>query len=166
MAGVVPPEVLREDEIVLLLVKPSLWFILLTSARFILVTTGVAYLLAARSDWLLGGYVSVQTIATVALLLVMGRLVWALLVWTSHIYLLTNQRIVTIKGVINVSMFQASLRKMQRTVLYRPLLERMLGLGTLGFSTAATETFDSVWVMIPRPLQTHQAVVNAIHRMQ
>lgn len=107
-----------------------------------------------------------QTVATAAALAAVGRLVWGLLVWTSHIYLLTNQRIVTIKGVINVSIFQANLRKIQRTNLYQPLIERIFGLGTLTFATAATTTYDSSWVMIPRPIQTHEQVVAAINKVQ
>jgi len=160
VAGVLPPAMLHEDEIILLLVKPSLWFIVLSSLRFILITV-VAAVLAVR-------LLPEQTnqIAVSATLVVLGRLVWALLVWTSHIYLLTNQRILTIKGVVNVTIYQAHLRKIQRTVLYKPLLERLFGLGTLGFATAATTTFDSTWIMIPRPLQTQEQIVAAVQKLQ
>jgi uncharacterized membrane protein YdbT with pleckstrin-like domain len=99
-------------------------------------------------------------------LICMGRLVWALLVWTSHIYMLTNQRVVTIKGVINVRMFQAHLRKIQRTTLFQPLLLRLFSTGTIGFATAATIDFDSTWVMIARPLHTHESIVAAINKAQ
>ena len=98
--------------------------------------------------------------------LAVGRLVWALLVWTSHVYLLTNQRIVTIKGVINVTVYQAHLRKIKRTTLYRPWYLRIFGLGTIGFATAATETFDSTWLMLPHPIDAHEKVVRTIRRMQ
>jgi uncharacterized membrane protein YdbT with pleckstrin-like domain len=67
-----------------------------------------------------------------------GRIIWALLVWTSHVYMLTNMRILTIKGVVNTHMFQANLRKIQRTDLYRPLIQKVFGTGTIGFSTAAS----------------------------
>ena len=50
---------------------------------------------------------SPNVVGLVMVLVCLGRLMWALLVWTSHVYMLTNRRIVTIKGVINVSMFQA-----------------------------------------------------------
>ena len=65
-----------------------------------------------------------------------------MLVWTSHTYMLTNQRVVTIKGVLNTTMYQAHLKKIQRTVLYRPFYLRLLGIGTVGFATAATTHFD------------------------
>lgn len=161
IASVVPPSVLQEDEIVLLLVKPSLWFIVLSSLRFIL----IVLLLAVLTVRLLDVFFVAQQVAVGAVLLVTGRLVWALLVWTSHIYLLTNRRIVTIKGVVNLAIYQASLRKIQRTTLYRPLIERLLGIGTIGFATAATTEFDSTWIMIPKPLQTHEQIVAAIQRL-
>ena len=100
---------------VLLLTKPSLWFIVFTSFRFIL-TTFLAGLVAVRVLPLVPAVaISAQTVALVTVVICLGRLVWALLVWTSHVYMLTNQRVVTIKGVVNVNMFQANLQKIQRT---------------------------------------------------
>ena len=79
--------------------------------------------------------------------------------------MLTNQRIVTIKGVLNVHMFQANLRKIQKTDVYRPLVQRLLGTGTLAFSTAAAGgDIDSTWVMIARPDETHEQIVAAINK--
>jgi uncharacterized membrane protein YdbT with pleckstrin-like domain len=163
IAAVVPEHVLQGDEIVLLLAKPSLWFILFTSFRFIL-TTFLLGLLAVQFTDYLG--VAPNSIAFLTVLLCLGRLIWALLVWTSHTYMLTNQRIVTIKGVINVDMYQATLRKIQRTTLYQPWLLRLFSTGTIGFATAATTDFDSTWFMIARPLHTHEAIVAAINKVQ
>lgn len=165
VAGVLPPAILQQDEIVLLLVKPSLWFILITSVRFILLTMLVGILLVQIFQHNPEPYLSSQSLATMAVLAALGRLLWALCVWTSHIYLLTNQRIVTIKGVVNVTIYQAHLRKIQQTVLYRPLLERLLGIGTLGFATAASAGDpDSTWVMIPRPRATQEQIAAAIEK--
>lgn len=166
VSSLLPPAMLQQDEIVLLLVKPSLWFIFLTSLRFMLVVTFLCVLIIRGFALNAASYLTPQTLATTAALVSLGRLIWALLVWTSHIYLLTNQRLVTIKGVLNVSIYQANLRKIQRTILYRPLMERLLGLGTIGFATAATNTFDSSWVMIPHSLQTHESIVAAINKVQ
>jgi uncharacterized membrane protein YdbT with pleckstrin-like domain len=105
-------------------------------------------------------------IAAMTALVCVGRLIWGLLVWSSHTYMLTNQRVVTIKGVLNTSLYQAQLRKIQRTVLYRPLYLRIFGVGTIGYATAATTDFDSTWVMLGRPLAVHEAVVGAINKVQ
>lgn len=166
VAAVLPEHILHGDEVVLVLTKPSLWFIFYTSFRFIL-TVFLLGVLAVRVSQLSSfSYLSAQSIAMVTVIICLGRLVWALLVWTSHTYMLTNQRVVTIKGVINVRMFQAHLRKIQRTTLYEPLLLRLISTGTIGFATAATEGFDSTWVMIARPLQIHEQVVAAINKAQ
>lgn len=165
-AAVLPPSVLHEDETVLVLAKPSLWFILLTSARFIFATVLLSAVIVRIFDLGLDTRISPRQMALFATLAVLVRLAWAALVWTSHVYVLTNRRIITIKGVINVVIFQASLRKIQRTVLYKPWYLRIFNLGTIGFATAATENFDSTWLMIPRSLQTHDQIVAAMNRNQ
>jgi len=164
---VVPQQILHDDEVVLLLTKPSLLFIPYTSFLFCLGSLLLGVLLAQLTRYTSAAYLTPTSVALLTVLACVGRLVWALLVWTSHTYMLTNQRIVTIKGVLNVHMFQAHLRKVQKTDLYRPLLYQILGTGTLAFSTAASSgDADSTWQMIARPVQTHEQVVAAINKMQ
>jgi uncharacterized membrane protein YdbT with pleckstrin-like domain len=165
VAGVMPREMLHEDEVVLILTKPSLWFVIITSFRFIVTTLLLGVLAVKLLPWS-GLVISSQVIAAMTALVCVGRLIWGLLVWSSHTYMLTNQRVVTIKGVLNTSLYQAQLRKIQRTVLYRPLYLRIFGVGTIGYATAATTDFDSTWVMLGRPLAVHEAVVGAINKVQ
>ena len=165
-ASVLPEELLHNDEVVMMLTKPSLWFLLLTSFRFILIVVLLCILAVKLFQMNESSALTPSAAGILAVLLALGRLIWALLVWTSHIYMLTNKRIVTIKGVINVRMVQAPLRKVQRTALYRPWLFRIFGIGTVGIATAATETFDATWLMIGRPLQTHEQIVAAINKVQ
>jgi uncharacterized membrane protein YdbT with pleckstrin-like domain len=156
---------LQQDEIVLLLVKPSLWFILVTSLRFVTAMTLLGILAVNVFSRQAGSFITPQTAATAAVVVAVGRLIWGVCVWSSHTYLLTNLRILTIKGVVNVAIYQASLRKIQRTTVYRRWWERALGLGTLGFATAAAGgPTESTWQMIPRPLATHQQVLAAIQK--
>lgn len=167
VSAMVPDDLLHGDELVLLLIKPSPLFILVTSFRFI----AIIFLIAALGVRAFGlspaTYITPNNVALAATILILGRLVWALLVWTSHIYMLTNQRIVTIKGVFNVTVYQANLRKIQRTVLYKPFIYRMLGIGTIGFSTAASDGgFESTWLMVARPLKVHEQVVATINKAQ
>jgi len=163
---VVPEQILHDDEVVLLLTKPSLLFIPYTSFLFCLGALMLGVLFAQLTQYTSTAYFTPTSVALLTVLACVGRLVWALLVWTSHIYMLTNQRIVTIKGVLNVHMFQAHLRKIQKTDLYRPLIYQILGTGTLAFSTAASSgDADSTWQMISRPVQTHEQVVAAINKM-
>ena len=166
VASVVPEQMLHDDEIVLILTKPSLWFIPIICFRFVLTVVLLGVLAVRISQVTSYTSYSPQTIALITVVICMSRLVWALAVWTSHIYMLTNQRVVTIKGVVNVRVFQAHLRKIQRTSLYQPLLLRLFGMGTIGFATAATNDFDSTWIMIARSLETHESVVAAIKKAQ
>ena len=166
ITGIAPENILQGDEEVILLIKPSLVYIFYTSFVFVLVAMmmGVAAAQLTRNGSI---GIGPPTVAFITVLAVIGRLIWALLVWTSHIYMLTNQRIVTIKGVINVHMFQTQLRKVQKTELYRPIGQRIFLTGTVGFATAAAAgTVDSTWVMIARPVETHRRIVEAIQRAQ
>ena len=171
VAGVMPREMLHDDEVVLILTKPSLWFVVITSFRFVL-TVLLLGVLAVRfvggggGDEAFSLGISSRTIATVTALVALGRLIWGLLVWSSHTYMLTNLRVVTIKGVVNTTMYQANLRKLQRTILWRPWYLRIFGIGTIGFATAATTTSDSTWVMLGRPLAVHEAIVAAVNKAQ
>jgi len=168
VAGVMPREMLHDDEVVLILTKPSLWFVVITGFRFVL-TVLLLGILAVKLVGVGGASslnISSSAIATATALIALGRLIWALLVWSSHIYMLTNQRVVTIKGVINTTMYQANLRKLQRTILWRPWYLRIFGIGTIGFATAATNHSDSTWVMLSRPLATHEAIVAAVNKAQ
>jgi uncharacterized membrane protein YdbT with pleckstrin-like domain len=161
--AMVPAQILHEDEIVLLLTKPSLFWLLYSSFPFLLVTSLLG-ILAAQVSLSLAG-ITPSSVVLVAVLVCLGRLIWALLVWTSHIYMLTNSRILTIKGVINVHMFQAHLRKIQNLRVYKPLGQRVFGTGTLGFATAgAAGEAESTWVMIHRPLEVQEQVVAAMNK--
>lgn len=168
VSAMVPDHLLHGDELVLLLTKPSPWFIFVTSFRFCLIVLLVATFSVRAFELSAASYITPQQVALAATVLILGRLVWAGLVWTSHIYMLTNQRVVTIKGVFNVVVFQANLHKIQRTVLYKPLPYRLLGIGTIGISTAASTSneFESTWVMVARPLKTHERLVEAVNKAQ
>ncbi len=86
------PQILQEDEIVLVLTKPSLWFIVFTSVRFLLLTVMLGVLVVRVGQYWSTLYVAPPTVALVAVVICLGRLVWARLVWTSHIYMLTDRR--------------------------------------------------------------------------
>lgn len=161
-AAVVPEQMLQGDEEILLLTKPSPLFIVLTSLRFMLVVVLLGVLVVRLGS----GYINPNNTGLVAALACLGRLIWGLLVWTSHTYMLTNRRIVTIKGVINVVVTATPLRKVQRTMLLQPLWERIFGLGTIGIATAATETFDATWVMLARSVDVHERMLAAIRKAQ
>ena len=74
---------LHEDETILLLLKPSPWFIFLTSLRFILATVLLAVLAIRVFKLNDSSYILPNNIALAATLIVIARLLWALTVWTT-----------------------------------------------------------------------------------
>lgn len=163
IAAMLPPELLDPAEIIILLIKPSPWFIILTSLRSIVIVVLLGFVVVT-----LDGYEYLPILRRDAMLILMGlvamRLFWALLEWLSRVYVLTDQRVVRVKGVIRVQVFEAPLKQIQHTNTWFSLAERLLGLGTIGFFTAGSGTADAFWVMLAQPLDIHQTVVRALRR--
>jgi len=162
--AMLPAELLQPGELIILLLKPSPWFILLVPARFIAIVVLGAMLvvLLQRRGIHLGLGHSDLIVATLAL--IGGRLFWQLLEWLGQVYVLTDQRIIRIKGVLNVQVFQCPLQKIQQTDLILPLAQRLFWLGTIGFATAGTASHEAFWLMLARPLEVHQKVVETLRR--
>ncbi len=165
-AALIPEQLLQPGEIIILLLKPSPWYILLSSLRALAIIF-VIYLLLARSlqaplyDWF--GFTP-RDMMLLALAAGAARLFWGFLEWLSRVYVLTDRRVVRIKGVVRVYVFEAPLKQIQHTTIYVSLRERLFGLGTIGFTTAGTAVTEAYWLMLPRPLEVHQKVVQTLHR--
>lgn len=163
LAAMLPAQLLQGGEIVILLLKPSLWYIILAAAGH-LAAIAIA---ACAATWLARlGLLNVTTrdITAVALFIAAVRLLWQLLEWLSRVYVLTDRRIVRVQGVVRVQVFECPLKKIQHTDAVFSLRERLFGLGTLMFSTAGTAVPEAAWVMLAHPLDVHQKVVAAINR--
>lgn len=155
-----PEGLLHGNEIVILLVRPSVWYLLASSLRFSTVVVLVAVWLGPRAmayHWL-----QFQTLVTLSAILIAVRIAYAIMDWLSHWYMLTNCRIITIKGVRQPIFFQASLSKLSDVQLIRTPLERLLGLGSIGFSTDSHINPDSLWHWIARPERVHQQIVRTM----
>ncbi len=162
-AALLPDQLLQPGEIIILLVKPSLWFVILSSlgqvVSFLALTSIALWLANAR---LL--HVSRMDVLLVGLGLTGLRLIWQFLEWVSRVYVLTDRRIIRVKGVLRVSVFETQLKQVQHTSMLFSVRERVFGLGTIAFATAGTGLIEAVWEMVNRPLEVHQQVVSAINR--
>jgi uncharacterized membrane protein YdbT with pleckstrin-like domain len=92
------------------------------------------------------------------------RLFWQFLEWLSRVYVLTDRRVIRVRGVWRVRVFEALLKNIQHTTVERSMRERLLGLGTIGFATSGTAFTEASWRMVARPLEVHQIVVQTIGR--
>ena len=158
-----PADLVDDDEVVILLLRPSPLFIPLSSLGSLLVIAVVALALMY-----LGRILSIQLIDTLAFGLgVAGGLAclaWQGLEWWSRVYVLTDRRVIRRKGVLRPTVFEAKLRDIQHTSVFQHLRERTFGLGSVGFASTGSEVFDAFWVMIRQPFAVHRTVVEAIER--
>ncbi|HOA74360.1 MAG TPA: PH domain-containing protein [Phycisphaerae bacterium] len=163
-ANLIPAHLLDGDEIVIFAIKPSLWFILFTSARW-LIALAVVIALTAWVGPLVPG-VNPPLVIKAALALAAARVGFALLQWVSRLYVLTNRRIMRLRGIFNVDLFECQLNKIQNTFLTLSWYERLVGLGSISFATAGTGGVEASWINLHNPLEVHERVRSAIHRAQ
>jgi hypothetical protein len=161
LAALLTRHVLRDGELVLLTLRPSLWFIPLSSLRFIAVV--LLFMLAGRVFDQQLPY-SARFYIETGVFLIAGRLTWALVQWMGRLYVLTDLRILAISGVFAAHIFECALRKVARTRLVYTMRERVLGLGSLEIIPQDDEAPVGLWQMIARPRRVHERVLSAIRR--
>lgn len=161
---VLPAHLLDGDEIVILAVKPSLWFIVFVSAKWLAAMVAVIVLVG----WL-GRYVpqvNRTMVIQAAVALGAARLGLALLQWSARLYVLTNRRVMRLMGIFNVDLFECPLTKIQNTYLTLAWYERLTSLGTISFATAGTGGIEASWLNVYNPLEIHERLRSAINRAQ
>jgi hypothetical protein len=159
LATLLASHILRDGEIIILLIKPSVWFIPWSSLTFcgavLLISLGTAVLdhrLHDRLDF------------EMATVFIFCRLVWALLQWMGRLYVLTDQRILRIGGVFTINVFDCPLRKIVRTRMISTLREKMVGVGSIEIIPRDEEMPTAVWQTIARPRDVHKRIIAAINR--
>jgi len=161
--SVVPPHLLDGGEIVHFAIKPAPWFIVLVSLRWIVAAAMIACL--AWADVVAPHY-RVSALQA-AVLIAAARLGWAAMEWVSRLYVLTNRRVMSIRGVTKVEVFECALDRIQNTYVTLPLLERLARVGTVTFQTAAASSGvggTGAWRIVAKPLEVHEQLLAAIHR--
>jgi len=162
LTSIVPAHLLDDGEQVILAIKPSMWFIAFASARLV----GLIVLIIAgmRFFHIEIGYSIQQRIYQFAIAIIILQLIIAFLQWMSRLYVLTDRRVMRIRGVFNVDIFEAPLHKIQNTFLTLAIHERLFGLGSIFFTTAGTGGIEAAWQNINRPLEVHEIVRDAIRK--
>lgn len=159
-----PADLLQGGEAVILLLKPSPWYILLESIGVMIVLA----VFMAIGLWLQSHGYNSSLSGRDLLLLVFGlgsiQLFWQFLEWLSRVYVLTDQRVIRVKGVLRVQVFETQLRNVQHTHATFSLRERLFGLGSIHIATAGTGDIEASWVMLAKPLEAHRILVQALNR--
>jgi len=156
------PELLDGGEVVILAIKPSLWFLLFDSARW-LVVGGCFVLFAMLSATGLAG-LSARSIAQLGLMMMAVRVALALLRWASRFYVLTNRRVMRLCGVLRADLTSCPLVEIRNTRVTRALHEQITRLGTIEFYFERQPPSDLNWRQVARPDAVHAEVRKAIER--
>jgi hypothetical protein len=163
-AALLPKGLIQDDEIILLLIRPSLLFIGLSCITSLVVIACIAFFLAYLARW----QPSVGWSDTQAFGLGVGlaalRLSWQALEWYCQVYVLTDRRVIRRMGVLRVAIFETQLKNIQHTSVFTRVRERLFGLGTIGFATSGSDVFEAFWLMIRQPFAVHRTVVEAMRR--
>ncbi|HUU84671.1 MAG TPA: PH domain-containing protein [Phycisphaerae bacterium] len=160
-AAAVPSELLDGGEIVILAVKPSLWSVAFASFPWVL---GGA-IIVAFTTWLAGTPNPVATgpLVQLTLAVVALRIGMAVLQWVSRVYVLTNRRIMRIRGVFRASVFACPLVKVINTGVTVVPHEKLARLGSIWFNTG-TNSDDGTWYHVTHPEEIHDQIRRAIER--
>lgn len=109
------------------LILPVIWLILLAAV----VGAGLALLPADWRPW------SIYVLLGLVLVLMVPLVLLPFLRWLTTTYTMTDRRIITRRGILNKTGHDLPLRRINNVAYERDLLDRILGCGTLVFTTAA-----------------------------
>jgi hypothetical protein len=151
-------QVLRDGEIVILILKPSRWSIVLNSLRW-----AAAILIAAIAAHIYNPRFT-HVYAEVAAWAVAARVMWATLQWMGRVYVLTDQRIVRIGGVYNVEIFECPLRKVGKIRRLGSFRERVMRLGSVEIMPEDETRPCAVWQSIRKPADVLEQIQKAVRR--
>jgi hypothetical protein len=161
LAVLLAGHVIRDGEVVQLVLRPSAWFILLTSLKFLAGTAilGISgkLVLPAHAAWY---YVEA------AAFLGVGRLMWAVLQWVNRLYILTDMRVLRLSGALAIDVFDCPLRRLGGTAVTRTFRERLLGLGSIEIQPADDRRPPGVWQTVRHPREVNEMIRAAAHKAQ
>ncbi|MCB1003409.1 MAG: PH domain-containing protein, partial [Acidimicrobiales bacterium] len=83
--------------------------------------------------------------------IVLARFGWEVLVYLSRRYRLSPEGVRSETGVLTRHVNEIKIDRVQHVVLRRSLIERVAGLGSIGFSSSGTAWPEVIWIMIARP---------------
>lgn len=162
-AQALPRGLVDQDETIILMLRPSFWFILLTSLGSLLLIAIVCLSLAYAARRYPVGWSDTQAFG-LGIVLAVLRLGWQTADWWSRVYVLTDRRILCRSGVLRSVVFAVPLREIQHTSVFARLSERAFGLGTIGFASAGRETYQAFWLMVKQPFAVQRIILDAVRR--
>ncbi len=133
----------------------------------ILVAAGVASNLAfSNSNVMIGSFSANSLILLICvgisiLVLISGTLDY--MRWISEQYVVTDRRVIQIRGILNKRVIDSSLEKINDVELRQSLIGRMLNFGTIEILTASGDEGANLIERITNPLEFKRAMLEAKH---
>ncbi len=152
---------LQDGEIVILAVKPSGWFVLITSGPVLVVAALVGVGAAMAGDMF-----NITGSSEMLLLGCLGcgffRILAACLQWTGRLYILTNRRVLQLRGVVKIETYSVSLKQISEVLPSASTFESFFGLGSIYFDFFDADTPQSNWTHLNNPDDVRRAILDAI----
>lgn len=155
-----PGGLIDGGEIVLLAIKPSLWRPVIDSFPWLVTTCVFAIGITMFSAALPG----LSTVASAQAVLAAGllRLALAVVRWAATWYVLTNRRILNVRGARSPRISSCPLVDIRNTHVDASSLEKLLQIGTITFVSKHPDELSRFWESIPEPEATHAKIRRAI----
>ena len=149
MAALPAKLTLDEGELVVLAIKPSLWFIPLASWPVLAVAAFIA-LGTSVTGAFPSGSIPQQTVTLICAIAAALRVAIASGQWIGRLYILTTLRVIRVSGMLNVELSECTLRKITQTSVSCTKPEQHIGVGTLHFH-AGSGFCDVDWIDVAKP---------------
>lgn len=107
-----------------------------------LVVAVLAGVIAGVVTRIAGGSVEAVWVAAAVLVVFLVVLAWGLIRRIATTYTITNRRLTIRSGLLSTELHETRLERIQNVNSRQRLLERMLGIGTVDFDTAAGAAYD------------------------
>ena len=154
-------KLLDQGELIILVIKPSGWFVLLASWPVLVGAAAVAgSTFVAGKAFPLG--LSSRMIYFFCVGLVFLRIAFACAQWVGRLYMLTNNRVLNVRGVARIHIDECPFEQIDETILSVSTGERLTGVGTLLFRDDQGQAVSIAWINIARPTEVRQIVEKAI----
>ena len=159
----VPAGVLKDGETVLLAIKPSGWFVLLVSWPVLAVVA-----LVALGLYLLWRYIGVNLPLNAAMCLCLAvaciRITVACMQWLGRMYILTDRRIMSVRGAVRSDVASWMLKDIRQLALSAGRADKLLGIASLLVVAGSDDVPQPAWTHLARPIEVHRIVSEAAGR--
>lgn len=158
-----PADLLDGGEVILFAIKPSPWFVLLEPLKWIVAALLVLALMPHLCPPSMLGLS--QLVWMQFVLLGLGvRMLVTLMRWGSRFYVLTNRRVMTVRGVRRPSVWSCPLVRVRNTRLSATADEQLARLGTIEFVPDQDPPDIRRWTHVAHPADVHAEIRKAISR--